>query len=80
MVAPPELLAIMWAAPAMAIKRTLPKEKTFRMILYRLLLIYTSPSMPEGGMARYEAAGIHIDGGNKWKTLIQAAAKPKSDD
>ena len=50
------------------------------MILYRLLLIYTSPSMPEGGMTRYEAAGTHIDGGNKWKTIIQAAARRKSDD
>ena len=64
----------------MAMERTPPKGKTFRMILYGLLLIYTSPSMPEGGMTRYEAAGIHIEGSNKWKTLIQAAAKQKSDD
>ena len=56
------------------------KGKTFHMILYRLLLIYTSPSMPEGGMTRCEVAGIHIEGSNKWKTIIQAAAKQKSDD
>ena len=64
----------------MAIERTPPKEKTLRMILYRLLFIYTSSSMSENGMTRYEAAGIYIDGDNKWKTLIQAATKPKSDD
>ena len=27
-----------------------------------------------------EAAGIKIEGDNKWKTLIQAAAKQKFDD
>ena len=27
-----------------------------------------------------EAAGIKIEGDNKWKTIIQAAAKQKSDD
>ena len=36
--------------------------------------------MPEGGMTRCEAAGIRIEGDNKWKTIIQAAAKQKSDD
>ena len=31
-------------------------------------------------MASREAAGTHIEGDNKWKTIIQAAAKQKSDD
>ena len=50
------------------------------MILYGLLPIYVSPSMPEGGMTRCEVAGIRIEGGNKWKTIILAAVKQKSDD
>ena len=33
-----------------------------------------------GGQTPGEAAGIKIEGDNKWKTLIQAAAKQKSDD
>ena len=42
--------------------------------------IYASLSMPEGGMMRCEAVCISIEGGNKWKAIILAAAKPKSDD
>ena len=50
------------------------------MILYWLLPIYASPSMPEGGMTRCEAVCIRIEGDNKWKAAMLAAAKPKSDD
>ena len=37
------------------------------------------PSL-QGNMTSGEMAGIHIEGDNKWKTLIQAAVKQKSDD
>ncbi len=39
-----------------------------------------APYQPAGRPDPGEAAGIKIEGDNKWKTIIQAAAKQKSDD
>ncbi len=41
----------------------------------RLYHNFVRPHLGLGGKTPAEAAGIHIEGDNKWKTLIQAAAK-----
>ena len=43
------------------------------------MLITNQVSGLSDGQTPSEAAGIKIEGDNKWKTIIQAAAKQKSD-
>ena len=61
--------------------RGLKKEDSAILIGLRL---YHNHVRPHHGlsdnMTLGEAAGIRIEDGNKWKTIIQAAAKQKSDD
>ena len=42
-------------------------------------IVHQHQGLP-GNTTPGEAAGIHIEGDNKWKTIIQVAAKQKSDD
>ena len=61
--------------------RGLKKEESAILTGLRLYYNLVRPHLGlPNNMTPGEAAGIHIDGDNKWKTLIQAAAKQKSDD
>ena len=61
--------------------RGLNKEDSAILTGLRLYHNHVRPhlGLPDN-MTPSEAAGISIEGDNKWKTLIQAAAKQKSDD
>ena len=55
--------------------RGLKKEDSAILTGLRLYHNHVRPHLGLGGKTPGEAAGIHIEGNNKWKTLIQAAAR-----
>ena len=61
--------------------RGLKKDDSSHLIGLRLYYNHTRlhQGLPDG-QTPDEAADIKIEGDNKWKTVIQAAAKQKSDD
>ena len=58
--------------------RILKKDNSSYLTGFWLYCNHLRPHLGLDGQTPGEAAGIHIEGGNKWKTMIQAAAKRRS--
>ena len=61
------------------VMRTLEKSDTPILMGYQIFHNYVRPHMALKGQTPAEAAGIRIEGENKWLTIIQNAKRSSND-